>query len=81
MGQVLQVLHFCFTYIDDILIASYSSPEKHKQHLCLVLERLQKHGILVNPNKCVWGASQLDFLGHRVDIHDIQPLEDKVQII
>ena len=67
-------------YIDDILIAS-SSPDKHKQHLCLVLERLQKHGILVNPNKCVWGASQLDFLGHRVDSHGIQPLEDKVQVI
>ena len=80
MDQVLQGLHFSFTYIDDILIAS-SSPEEHKQHLRLVLTRLQEHGICVNPSKCVWGASQLDFLGHRVDSHGIRPLEDKVQVI
>ena len=75
MDQVLQGLHFSFTYIDDILIAS-SSPEEHKHHLRLVLTRLQEHGICVNPSKCVWGASQLDFLGHRVDSHGIRPLED-----
>ena len=39
-----------YTYIDDSLIAS-SSPEEHLQHLRLVLERLDKHGTLINVNK------------------------------
>jgi len=38
MDQVLRRLDFCYTYIDDILIAS-KSPDDHKVHLCLVLER------------------------------------------
>ena len=80
IDQVLQGLHFCYAYIDDLLIAS-TSPEEHKQHLRLVLECLHNHGILINPAKCVWGAAQLDFLGHHVNAQGIYPLEDKVQVI
>ena len=80
IDQVLQGLHFCYAYIDDLLIAS-TSPEEHKLHLRLVLERLHNHGILINPSKCVWGAAQLKFLGHHVDTQGIHPLEDKVQVI
>lgn len=37
MDEALQGLHFCYVYIDDLLIAS-ASPEEHLQHLELVLE-------------------------------------------
>ncbi len=50
MEEVLRGLHFCYGYIDDILIAS-SSPEEHLQHLQQVLERLDDHGILINVKK------------------------------
>ena len=80
IDQVLQGLHFCYAYIDDLLIAS-TSPAEHKQHLRLVLERLHNHGILLNPTKCLWGVTQLDFLGHHVNAQGIHPLEDKVQVI
>ena len=59
IDQVLQGLHFCYAYIDD-LIAS-TSPEEHKLHLRLVLERLHNHGILINPTKCVWGYLAIHF--------------------
>ena len=61
MDEVLRGLHFCFCYIDDILIASTSCKE-HAQHLQLVLERLSKHGVLVNASKSVFGVPELDFL-------------------
>lgn len=77
IDQVLQGLHFCYAYIDDLLIAS-TSPEEHKEHLRLVLERLHDHGILINPTKCVWGTAQLKFLEHHVSPQGIHPLEDKV---
>lgn len=47
IDQVIHGLYFCYAYIDDLLIVS-SSPEGHKQHLQLVLERLNEHGIIVN---------------------------------
>ena len=80
IDQVLQGLHFCYAYIDDLLIASRSTDE-HRQHLHLVLERLSDHGILINPSKCAFGVEQLDFLGHHVDSQGIRPLEEKVQAI
>lgn len=80
IDQVLRGLHFSYAYVDDILIAS-SNPDEHKQHLRLVLERLSEHGILINPAKCVFGAEQLEFLGHHVDSQGIRPLEEKVQVI
>ena len=50
VDQVLHGLDFCFVYIDDILIAS-SDPETHRKHVRLVLQRLQEHGLVINPAK------------------------------
>ena len=49
-------------YIDDFLYFS----EKVEQHLDImakVFVRLLKHGIYLHPQKCVWGVSQLNYLG------------------
>ena len=80
IDEVLRGLHFCYAYIDDLLIAS-SSLDEHKHHLREVLERLQEHGILINPSKCVLGAKHLEFLGHHVDQNGIRPLDHKVQVV
>ena len=80
IDQVLRGLHFCYVYIDDLLIAS-SSPEEHTQHLRLVLERLSDHGIVINIARSVFGVPSLDFLGHHVDSEGIRPLDEKVQAI
>ena len=56
IDQVLLGLHFCYAYIDDLLIAS-TSPEEHKRHLRTVLGRLAEHGLIINPTKCQLGVS------------------------
>ena len=80
MDQVLRGLHFCFDYIDDMLIAS-SSQEEHEQHLRQVFQRLSDYGILINPAKCLFGVSSLDFLGHHVSSKGIRPLDSKVEAV
>jgi hypothetical protein len=80
MDQVLRGLKFAYAYVDDVLIASANSAE-HCRHLRIVFERLAAHGIVINPNKCLFGVSELDFLGHRVRPHGITPLPDKVQAV
>ena len=80
IDQVLCGLPHRYAYIDDILIAS-TTKEDHKVHLRQVFTRLRKHGILINPSKCVLGAESLEFLGHHVDRHGIQPVEGKVTVI
>lgn len=80
MDHVLRGFDFCYVYIDDLLVAS-SSPEEHKQHLRQIFERLRHYGIIINPQKCVFGASSVEFLGHFVDSNGIHPLPAKVQAI
>ena len=80
IDQVLRGLDFSYAYVDDVLIAS-SSPEEHQEHLRAVLERFQEHGVIINPTKCVFGVSQLQFLRHHVDSQGIRPLEEKVRAL
>ena len=80
MDQVLRGVPSAYAYIDDILIAS-ATTEEHLQHLRAVFERLATHGVVINPNKCLFGVSELDFLGHHIDQRGITPLPEKVQAV
>ena len=63
IDNVLRGLTFCYTYIDDVLIAS-TNKEEHKQHLHLVFQRFKEYGVIINPSKCELGVTELTFLGH-----------------
>ncbi len=80
MDQVLAGLDFCFVYLDDILVAS-SGHEQHVEHLELVLERLQSHGLVLNAEKCELGAAEVDYLGHRISAGGVRPLAAKTAAI
>ena len=80
MDQVLHGIPSVYVYIDDVLIAS-STPEQHLQDLKAVFTRLSAHGILINPNKCLFATSSLNFLGHHIDCHGISPVPEKVKAV
>ena len=52
----------CILYLDDILIYSQNA-KTHTQDVKKVLERLLKHGLFVKLEKCVFGVSEIGFLG------------------
>ena len=80
IDQVLRGIPSAYAYIDDVLIAS-PNPEQHLIDLRTVLARLSNHGIVINPNKCLFGVPELDFLGHHITCYGISPLPEKVQAI
>ena len=51
MDTVCQGFNFTLVYIDDILVAS-NNIETHKEHLCLLFQRLQDFGMVINVSKC-----------------------------
>ena len=63
-----------------MLIASHT-PKEHKVHLRLVLQCFEQYCILINPAKCVFGASELHFLGHQVTPTGVSPVSQQVQTI
>ncbi|KAL5502776.1 hypothetical protein EMCRGX_G009597 [Ephydatia muelleri] len=80
MDQVLRGIPSAYAYIDDVLIASHTQ-EQHLKDLRLVFERLAEHGILINPDKCLFGRRELDFLGHHINEQGVTPLSEKLQAI
>ena len=73
VDQVLCGIPSAYVYIDDILIASPTS-EQQLDDLRTVFSRLAFHGIVINPNKYVFGVPSLDFLGHHIDRYGISPI-------
>ena len=80
INSVLRDVPATFAYIDDILVASKTADE-HQQHLRLVFQRLQDHGLIVNRQKSVLGVPQLTFLGHDVSAAGISPPAARVAAI
>ena len=80
IDEVIRGLPNVYAYIDDLLIAS-SDRKEHEKHIRMLFDRLQKYGVVVNLNKCVFARSELDFLGHRIDCNGVSPLPEKVEAI
>ncbi|GFV97438.1 retrovirus-related Pol polyprotein from transposon 17.6 [Trichonephila clavipes] len=78
MHEVLRGLPFCFVYLDDILCHS-ENVEEHRSHLRTIFQRLSSYGL--NISKCVFGVTELIFLGHLITPDGIKPLPDKVQAV
>jgi hypothetical protein len=71
---------FTIVYLDDILIYS-NDPKEHDEHVKIVLERLRKHGLCVNPKKCSFDVHSIDFLGYIISPDGISMDPAKTQII
>ncbi|GFS67965.1 hypothetical protein TNCV_1362091 [Trichonephila clavipes] len=80
MHEVLRGLPFCFVYLDDILCYSENA-EEHRSHLRTIFQRLSSYGLKLNISKCVFGVTELIFLGHFITPDGIKPLPDKVQAV
>jgi hypothetical protein len=53
----------CMHYHDDICVYAKNCTE-HLQHLALVFERLRTYGLTCALEKCTFGRSRLEYLGH-----------------
>ncbi|GFX42807.1 hypothetical protein TNCV_2931002 [Trichonephila clavipes] len=80
MHEVLRGLPFCFVYLDDILCYSENA-EEHRSHLRTIFQRLSSYGLKLNISKCVFGVTELIFLGHLITPDGIKPLPEKVQAV
>jgi len=71
---------FVVIYIDDILIYS-GSLEEHVEHLWKVFQRLRENKLYAKFEKCKFGVTEVDFLGHRITQEGLKMDEHKVKAI
>jgi hypothetical protein len=80
MDNLFRGLDFCFTYMDDNLVAS-RNPEEHLLHLRQIFGILAANGLTLNAKKCKFAVPQLDFLGDHVSAAGLAPLAAHTEAI
>lgn len=65
---------------DDIVVHAGNTTE-HNERLKVTLERLENAGLTVNESKCVFGAEQITFVGHRISSRGVDPGSEKVEAV
>ncbi|GFT30533.1 retrovirus-related Pol polyprotein from transposon 297 [Trichonephila clavipes] len=59
----------------------WENAEEHRSHLRTIFQRLSSYGLKLNISKCVFGVTELIFLGHLITPDGIKPLPEKVQAV
>jgi hypothetical protein len=80
VNEVLRGLDFCYAYIDGVLVAS-TSEDEHEQHLRALFQCFSEYVVLLNPARCIFGATEVISLGYTVSAEGTRPLEEKVTAI
>ncbi len=71
---------FVVIYIDDILIYS-GSLEENAEHLRKVFQRLRENKLYAKLEKCEFGVTEVDFLGHKITQEGLKMDDHKVKAI
>lgn len=80
MDTVLRGLKNVFCFSDDVLVAS-KTPEQHHKDLSVLFDLLKKQGILVSMKKCKLFKDNITFLGFEVSKNGTSIPEDKVKAV
>jgi hypothetical protein len=67
-------------FVDDLLIHS-ATFEEHLVHLRVMLQRMHTVGLTAHPDKSVFAAAAVEFLGHLISSYGVSPHEAKVAAI
>ena len=80
MENLLRKILGVVVYIDNVLITG-SDEKSYLAALEEVLKRIEEEGLRLNVNKCLFMASQVTFLGYKIDAKGLHPLPDKVRAV
>ena len=80
IDHVTRSLDFVFVYLDDLLVTS-PDHSTHEKCLKILFARLAVYGIISGPEKCHFGTTELNFLGHHVCSEGISSLPSAVDAI
>lgn len=80
MEVILVGCEGCLNYMDDIIIYG-ETRDQHNERLNIVLTRLKEYNVALNESKCLFGVTELEFLGHKLSANGIKPKVDKVESV
>jgi hypothetical protein len=73
---------FCHAYLDDVVIFTRGSLDKHREHVSQILSLFKQNELRLKPHKCKWFRKEVDFLGFNVVCHKgVRMAADKIQAL
>jgi hypothetical protein len=72
-----ELTHCSRAFVDDIIIFS-DTIEEHIQHVADVITCLKDCGLRAHPDKSIFGADAVEYLGHMVSKSGLTPTEAKI---
>ena len=67
--------------LDDILVATVGGSNNHFKVLKQVFDRLTKHNVKLNGEKCQFFQSEVKYMGYKLNSQGVSPLESKLGAI
>ena len=64
-------------FVDDVCIFT-DTWDRHMKVLKEVFSRLRQAGLTIKPSKCMIGYTDVEFVGHKVDVTTLHPRSEKV---
>jgi hypothetical protein len=80
MDTVMEGASNVFAYVDNVLIHS-DTHKAHIAHLRHAIQRSHKAGLPLNPKKCIFGLTTVEYLGHTISSDGVRPGTDKTQSV
>ena len=68
-------------WLDDIIVVTKGSVEKHEMEVKETMKKLEKAGYRLNPKKCDFFKNEAERFGHKIDQNGIRSIQDKVEAI
>ena len=72
---------FALVYLDDVIIYTQGSFEKHMLHLAIVFQRLSAAGLTLKLKKCTFATHEVEYLGHLLTRDGVKPVERLLQAV
>ena len=76
MDLIMEDAEHVISYLDDVLIHS-SDHKSHIAHVAAAIDRIGNANLRLNPAKCTFGASNVEYLGNTITSKGVQPGFDK----
>ena len=80
MQRIMADAESILTYLDDTLVYTVDHA-KHIPALKIAIDRIINSNLLLNPEKCVFGARSVPYLGVQLTENGIAPGADKVAVL
>ena len=80
MERVMDGIKNVLIYIDDVIIHTQTH-ERHLEVLEQTLQRIQRHGLKINLDKCYFGNKEVAYLGFTLTPNGILPGKDKIKAL